>query len=71
MAPKEIGKRIRERRRALGITQADVARLAECSKPSVVAAEAGKSTLRLDKLLAILNVLGFSLALRDSEGEES
>ncbi len=69
MTPKQIGQHIRERRRALGITQADVARLAECSKPSVVAAEAGKSTLRLDKLLAILNVLGFSLALAESDGE--
>ncbi len=57
----EIGEAIRIRRKHLRMTQEQVADLAVCSKPSVIAAEAGKATLRLDKLLAILEVLGLSI----------
>lgn len=66
MTSKDIGQRIEERRKRLGITQGDVARLASCSKPSVIAAEAGKPTLRLDILLSILHVLGLSIELKDA-----
>ncbi|HSI73253.1 MAG TPA: helix-turn-helix domain-containing protein [Fimbriimonas sp.] len=66
MTSRELGQRIRERRKLLNINQSDVARLASCSKPSVVAAEAGKPTLRLDKLLAILQVLGLTIRLEDA-----
>ena len=66
MTAKEIGERIQERRKLLRITQADVARLASCSKPSVIAAESGKPTLRLDILLSILEVLGLSISLGDA-----
>jgi y4mF family transcriptional regulator len=69
MTPKELGQRIKERRRRLGITQADLARLASCSKPSVIAAENGKPTLRLDKLMAILQVLGLRLSVEDRENQ--
>lgn len=61
----EIGKAIRLRRRQLGITQTDLARLAECSKPSVIAAERGKPTLRLNLLITILSVLGLQLMVTD------
>jgi y4mF family transcriptional regulator len=66
MTPQEIGQRIRKRRKQLQITQADLARLADCSKPSVVAAEQGKPTLRLDKLMAILHVLGLAIDITDA-----
>jgi len=62
---KEIGDRIEKRRKQLRITQSDVARLASCSKPSVIAAESGKPTLRLEILLSILKVLGLSIQLTD------
>lgn len=65
MTAEEIGKQIRQRRKLLKITQGDVARLASCSKPSVIAAESGKPTLRLDILLSILSVLGLSVHLTD------
>lgn len=65
MTAEEIGKQIRQRRKLLKITQGDVARLASCSKPSVIAAESGKPTLRLDILLSILSVLGLSVHLSD------
>jgi len=71
MTSKEIGQRIRHRRRLLKINQTDLARLASCSKPFVVAAESGKPTLRLDKLLAVLEVLGLALQIEDARAEES
>jgi HTH-type transcriptional regulator / antitoxin HipB len=70
MTPKEIGQQIRQRRRKLKITQSDLARLASCSKPSVVGAEKGKATLRLDKLLAILQVLGLSIHIVDARAAQ-
>ncbi len=66
MTAKEIGDRIQQRRKLLRITQSDVARLASCSKPSVIAAENGKPTLRLEILLSILHVLGLSIHLNDA-----
>ena len=66
MTSKQIGEQIHERRKRLGITQDDVARLASCSRPSVIAAESGKPTLRLEILLAILQVLGMSIQLTDA-----
>ncbi|MBX3110894.1 MAG: helix-turn-helix transcriptional regulator [Fimbriimonadaceae bacterium] len=65
MNAKDIGDMIRQRRKLLKITQSDVARLASCSKPSVIAAESGKPTLRLEILLSILHVLGLSIHLND------
>jgi HTH-type transcriptional regulator / antitoxin HipB len=62
----ELGLQIRDRRKQLGLNQSDLARLASCSKPSVIAAEAGKPTLRLDKLMAILTVLGLTLQIEDA-----
>lgn len=70
MNPEQLGNAIRKRRKLLGINQADLAQLASCSKPTIVAAEAGKATLRLDKLLAILSVLGMELQISDSSGAE-
>lgn len=67
MTAEEIGKHIQRRRKLLGITQGDVARLASCSTPSVIAAEAGKPTLRLHILLSILSVLGLSIQLDHAE----
>lgn len=59
----EIGEAIRTRRKQLRLTQDQVADLAGCSKPSVIAAEAGKPTLRLDKLISILDVLGLAVRI--------
>ena len=52
---------IRDRREALHLTQSELAELARCSTRFVHMAEAGKATLRLDKLLAVLAVLGLGL----------
>lgn len=58
-----IVERIRTRRRELGLTQAELADLAECSARFVRSLEAGKATVRVDKLLAVANVLGLELRL--------
>lgn len=49
---------IRERREALDLTQQDLANLAGCSPRFLGALEAGKPSVRLDKLLGVLEVLG-------------
>jgi HTH-type transcriptional regulator / antitoxin HipB len=49
------------RREELGLRQEEVAELADCSVRFVHTAEAGKTTLRLDKLLDVLAVLGLRL----------
>jgi HTH-type transcriptional regulator / antitoxin HipB len=52
-----------ERRRALGLRQEDLADLAQVSHRFVQALEAGKPTVRLDKVVAVLEALGLELAV--------
>lgn len=64
----EWGRELRSRRRALGLSQSEVAELADVAPRTVHAVEAGKVTLRLDVLLAVLNAVGLRLSLhRGSE----
>lgn len=67
MNEREIGQAIRARRKLLRLTQEQVAELAGCSKPSIIAAESGKPTLRLDILFAILRVLNLHLRIEADE----
>lgn len=60
----EVGRVVRERRRALSLSQDDLASLAGCSSRFVRALEAGKPTVRLDKLSAVLEVLGAEVEIR-------
>ncbi|MBM4061122.1 MAG: helix-turn-helix domain-containing protein [Planctomycetes bacterium] len=57
----KLGAAVRERRRALGLKQVELAELARCSTRFVHMVEAGKTTVRLDKLLALLGILGLGL----------
>ena len=54
---------VRARRKALGVSQVELARLASVGPVFVYDVESGKSTLRLDKLLDLLEVLGLELVL--------
>ena len=54
---------VRDRRQKLGLRQVELAELARCSTRFIHTIEAGKPTLRLDKLLAVLEVLGIRLEL--------
>jgi y4mF family transcriptional regulator len=54
---------VRERREELGLRQVELAELARCSTRFVHTVESSKPTVRLDKLLAVLQVLGLHLQL--------
>lgn len=58
-----FGAALRTRRKALGLTQEDLADLADVSLRFVHELEHGKQTVQLDKLLAVLNALGWHLAI--------
>ncbi len=62
---------VRDRRKALGLRQAELADLGGCSERFVHTVENGKTSLRLDKLLDVLEVLGLELVVvvRRGEGE--
>jgi y4mF family transcriptional regulator len=64
-----LGEAVRIRRTELGLRQADLADLAGCSQRFVHTVEQGKSTLRLDKLLDVLEVLGLGLSVVSGRGE--
>ena len=59
----ELASATRARRVALGLTQLELAELAGCSTRFVHTVEAGKSTVRLDKLTDVLDVLGLRLVV--------
>lgn len=64
-----LGPAVRARRIDLDLSQADLADLASCSHRFVTALEAGKATVRLDKVLDVLGVLGFDLELVPGRGQ--
>jgi HTH-type transcriptional regulator / antitoxin HipB len=54
---------IRARRKAMGLTQIEVAKLAGCGPDFIYDVETGKPSLRFDKLLDLLEVLGIELVV--------
>ncbi|MBL8735722.1 MAG: helix-turn-helix transcriptional regulator [Planctomycetes bacterium] len=65
-----MARALRQRREALGLNQVDVAELAGCSTRFVHTVEAGKGTLRLDKLADVLRVLGLRLRVELGRNHE-
>lgn len=61
---REVAEVVRGRRRALELTQLDVADLAGVGVRFVHELERGDTGVRLDKLLAVLEVLGLVLEVR-------
>jgi HTH-type transcriptional regulator / antitoxin HipB len=59
---------VRARREELDLRQDELADLAECSTRFIHTIEHAKETVRLDKLLDVLEVLGFTLELRPGPG---
>ncbi|MBB5869588.1 y4mF family transcriptional regulator [Allocatelliglobosispora scoriae] len=59
---------VRARREELGLRQDQLAELAECSARFVHSMENAKETMRLDKMLDVLEVLGFTLELQPGPG---
>lgn len=64
-----MGETVRRRRTELGLRQDDLARLAGCSARFVHTVEQGKPSLRLDKLLDVLEVLGLGLSVVPGPGD--
>jgi y4mF family transcriptional regulator len=62
-----LGKALRARRRALGLGQAEVCALSGVGPAFVYQLEHGKPTVRLDKLLDVLAVLGLTLVLQEGK----
>jgi y4mF family transcriptional regulator len=63
-AMSRVGDEVARRRRALRVTQQELAELAGVSVRSVSSIEAGKPTVRLDILLPVLTTLGVDLVER-------
>ena len=63
MTPKEIGKAIRQTRKAQGLRQDQVAAAAGVGLRFLVELEAGKATARLGKALDVLAALGCTLTI--------
>lgn len=63
ISPSDIGAAVRRARKAAGLRQDDLAGLAGVGTRFLIELEAGKPTMRLDKLLAVLGTLGIDLHL--------
>lgn len=61
---KTLGMQIKERRKALKITQKELSDLAGISINTVVAAERGQGDPKISTYLAICNVLGLKLIVQ-------
>ena len=63
----ELGRVVRARRRAQGLTQAELGELAVVGPRFVGELERGKPSIQLEKVLAVLAVLGIAVALEYPE----
>jgi y4mF family transcriptional regulator len=62
-AAQRIALVVRQRRKRLGVTQQALAQMAGCGLVFVYNIEHGKPSLRFDKLLDVLHVLGLELVV--------
>jgi y4mF family transcriptional regulator len=67
----EIGKTIKVRRRLLGITQHDLADIAEVSERTLRDIESGRGNPELTSLMKISEVLGLAFTLQVIRSNES
>jgi HTH-type transcriptional regulator / antitoxin HipB len=65
---KEIGEAVRRERKRLGVTQGDLAMTAGTGLRFIVDLEKGKPTVRLGKVLLVLEALGLRLDLQSKAG---
>lgn len=67
----DVGEAVRTARKALGLTQPELAMAAGVGVRFVVDLEAGKSTLRMGLVLAVIDVLGGQLKVMGLPTESS
>ncbi len=63
-----LAAQVRARRRALGLSQQEVADLAGCSERFVYSLEGGKASVQLGKVLDVLGALGLGLDVGPGRG---
>ena len=61
--PEEIGKTIRQTRKAMGVTQKDLALTSGTGLRFIIDLEKGKPTCQFGKVLTVLHTLGITLEL--------
>lgn len=61
--PSKLGQVVRQARKALGLTQPQLALAAGVGVRFIVELEAGKPTLRLENILRVIQALGGTLAI--------
>ena len=66
---KELSTAIQRRRKELKLSQQELADLASCGITFINQLEGGKDSVRFDKLLDVLRVLGLKLTLRGGKNE--
>lgn len=64
---KELGNAIKKRRKSLKLTQLKLAEFADCGVAYIYMLEKGKPTIRMDKLLDVLKILGLGLKLEENK----
>lgn len=62
--PLDLAQLVRARRKALGLTQAELAELAGVSSRFVFDLEDGKSTVAFDRVRAVVKTLGLTIEMR-------
>lgn len=65
--PQALGRALRDKRRQLGLTQAQLAELTGVGQPSLSSVERGVSNVSLTTLLRLLAALRLELVLQDRE----
>ena len=68
LTPEQIGKRVRETRKTMGVTQKDLALTSGTGLRFVIDLEKGKPTCQIGKVLTVLQTLGIELTLRPPGG---
>lgn len=67
---KDLGTLIRQRRKEMGLSQADLAGICNVGNRFLVELEAGKPTVQFDKALYVVANVGLELHIR-KKGDES
>lgn len=68
--PQQLGQAVRQTRKALQLTQAQLALAAGVGVRFVLELEAGKPTIRLEHTLRVLDALGLNLSLNGLPADE-
>jgi y4mF family transcriptional regulator len=67
----EIGLLVKKTRKALGVTQKNLALTTNTGLRFIIELEHGKPTLQLEKVLTILKILGIKITIEDNNDEKA